>query len=176
MNTSWNLQSHGKVRTLHRCKWEMGINLSLVYRRPMILCVETIHRWRNSISCTLSRSVNPQNLFILDSASCFVILPVWPSITDILQINKAAATPSVTMGTWVLWDAAFSTVWISMGSKSVPCNNVSPEGTKETHYKTAGSSLYNPVSMVFPCQGDKERNQTHTEKIQSPRVFANHYH
>lgn len=77
----------------------MGINLSLVYRRSMMLYVGTIHRLRNTISCTLSRSVNPQNLFILDSASCFVTLPVCPSITDILQINKAAATPSVTMGT-----------------------------------------------------------------------------
>lgn len=122
----------------------MGINLSLVYRIPMSLYVETIQRLRNSISWTLSRSVNPHNLFVLDSTSCFVTLPVCPSITDILQINKAAATPSVTMGTWVLWDAAFSTVWISIGSKSIPCNNVSPEGTKETHYKTAWSSLYNP--------------------------------
>lgn len=120
----------------------MGINLSLVYRIPVILYVETIHRLRNTTF--LSRSVNPHNLFTLDSGSCFVTLPVCPSITDILQINKAAATPSVTMGTWVLWDAAFSTVWISMGSKSIPCNNVSPEGTKETLYKTAWSSLYNP--------------------------------
>ena len=97
----------------------------------MILYAETIHRLRNSISYTSSRkSVNSQNLFILDSTRSFVTLPVCPSITDILQINKAAATPSVTMGTWVLWDAAFSTVWISIGSKSIPCNNVSPEETE----------------------------------------------
>lgn len=130
----------------------------------MILYVETLHRLRNSISCILSRSVNPQNLFILDSATCFVTLPVCPSITDILQINKAAATPSVTMGTWGLWDAAFSTVWISNGSKSIPCNNVSPEGTKETRYKTTQVLTLQPRYKWFFCCHKTRKGQTHTGK------------
>lgn len=125
---------------------KMGTNLSLVYRISIILYVATIHRIRNSIF--LSRSVNPHNLFVLDSGSCFVTLPVCPSITDILQINKAAATPSVTMGTWVLWDAAFSTVWISMGSKSIPCNNVSPERTKRHITKQHGPHFTTQVSAM----------------------------
>lgn len=128
----------------------------------MILYVETLHRLRNSISCTLSRSVNPQNLFILDSATCFVTLPVCPSITDILQINNAAATPSVTMGTWGLWDAAFSTVWISNGSKSIPCNNVSPEGTKETRYKTTEVLTLQPRYKWFFCCHKTRKGIRHT--------------
>lgn len=105
-----------------------------------------------------------QNLLILDSAGCFVTLPVCPSITDILQINKAAATPSVTMGIWVLWDAAFSTVWISIGSKSIACNNVSPEETEQGKLQNMVlHMLHQRYQWFFLCKMQEE-NYTHTEK------------
>lgn len=158
----------------------MGINLSLVYKMSMILSADTIQRLRNSISCTLSRkSVKPRNLFVLDSTKCFVTLPVCPSITDILQINKAAATPSVTMGTWVLWDAAFSTVWISIGSRSMPCNNVSPEETERDKLQnniilhTLHHKGINGSSVVM--RQAKELG-TYWKGYESPRVLANHYY
>lgn len=103
---------------------------------------------------------------------CFVILPVCPSITDILQINKAAATPSVTMGTWVLWDAAFSTVWISIGSRSIACNNVSPEETdRDKLQNKILHTLNQRYQWFFCCYNTRSKPDTDGEDSQST---ANH--
>lgn len=83
------------------------------------------------------------------------------------------------MGTWVLWDAAFSTVWISIGSKSIPCNNVSPEETERgklqnnTVLHTLHHKGINGPSAVMR-QGKEP--DAYWEDSESPRVFASHYY
>lgn len=163
MNGNWNLQSYSRARILHGHHWERWEKIPGSQKSNDSVQDNTQNKEQY---LRHMKNVNPQNLFVLNSARCSITLPVCPSITDILQISKAAATPSVTMGTWVLWDAAFSTVWISIGSKSIPCSKVSPEETERAQLQNRTllyTSLHNQWSLC--CHKTRKRTRHTIERL-----------
>lgn len=89
-----------------------------------------------NIKTLLPRTLRSSSATILDISG---LLPAWESATESFESSRAAATPSVTVGTWVLWEAAFSTVWMSKGNKSRACNSVSPVERGPAPYRTPWS-------------------------------------